>query len=90
MSAAALVTSTPETISAHADEVIAQTRVDLEQLEGAQGEAALDLYDEVIARLDDARRLARVITQMHPQEGMRNAATVAEQSLDKVMTELSR
>jgi thimet oligopeptidase len=89
MSAAALATATPDEITAHADEVIAATRADLLRLGDAEGEAALDLYDEVIARLDDGRRLAKVITQMHPQEGMRQAATAAEQALDKVMTELS-
>ncbi|GIH09682.1 Zn-dependent oligopeptidase [Rhizocola hellebori] len=89
MSAAALATSTPDEITAHADEVIAKTRADLVLLREAEGEAALDLYDEVIARLDDARRLSKVITQMHPQAPMRLSATAAEQALDKVMTELS-
>ncbi len=89
ISVAALATSTPDQLTAHADEVIAKTRADLTLLGEAEGEAALDLYDEVIARLDDGRRLAKVITQMHPQAAMRNAATAAEQALDKVMTELS-
>ncbi len=89
MSAAALATSTPDEITAHAAEVIAKTRAELAQLHELEGEAALDHYDEVIARLDDARRLSKVITQMHPDAGMRAAATKAEQALDKVMTELS-
>ena len=37
MSAAALATSTPDEITAHADEVIAQTRADLMRLGDARG-----------------------------------------------------
>ncbi|HCT77572.1 MAG TPA: peptidase M3 [Micromonosporaceae bacterium] len=85
--AAALATSSPSEITTHADEVIAATRADLAKLDETQD--VLELLDEVSARIDDARRLSKVISQMHPDAAMRAAAEAAEQSLDKVMTEMS-
>jgi Zn-dependent oligopeptidase len=85
--AAALITSTPAELTAYADEVIAATRADLAVLKAAQD--PLEVFDELGAHIDDARRLAKVISQMHPDAAMRAAAEAAEQALDKVMTEIS-
>lgn len=85
-SVAELVTSSPAEMTAHADEVITRTREDLELLKTTDD--PLEVFDELGARIDDARRLAKVTAQMHPDAGVRAAAEAAEQALDKVMTEM--
>jgi thimet oligopeptidase len=49
----------------------------------------LEAYDELTNRIDTARRLASLMTVVHPSAQMRAAAEAAEAAADRVMTSLS-
>lgn len=89
--AAQLATSTPEEFAEHTRSVIAASRADLTCFIAsvATGEQLLETFDELMARLDDLRWLARAISQCHPDAAMRAATEAAEQAVDKVVTEIS-
>jgi thimet oligopeptidase len=88
---AELATGTPEQFTAYAEEVIAATRSGMDRFvdSDAGGEVLLDEFDNVVADLDDARRRAKAISQSHPDAAMRAATDAAEQSLEKIATEIS-
>ncbi|HCU49722.1 MAG TPA: peptidase M3 [Micromonosporaceae bacterium] len=89
--AAQQATSTPEEFTHHAESVIAASRADVTSFVDsvATGEELLEQFDELTSRLDDVRRLARAVSQCHPDAAMRAAADAADQATDKVATEIS-
>lgn len=89
--AAKLATSTPDEFTQHAEAVISAARSDLIRFldSPATAEDLLDEFDEVMASLDDIRRLAKTMSQCHPDGAMRAATEAAEQAADKVATEVS-
>lgn len=83
-----LAASTPEQLARATAEAIAAARAGIDTVTAGtlRGEELLEAYDEATAALENARHVAELVSQAHPDPAMRAAADAAERDLDQAST----
>ncbi len=90
-SAATLMASAPERLTAQGESAITAARDLVERVKHADltDEDRLDAYDEAMAALGNVSNIAELVSVSHPDPAMRDAADAARQAVAKVATDIS-